>query len=339
MKPSPSRREFLTATGKAAAMGVGLSGVLASCGNDEGPEGNDPGAADSEGTETKTVGKIRLPGKPGEVDLAIAESADFGKATEDALNEFGGLGHFVKKGDNVVLSPNIAFARVPEVGACTHPDVIRKLILLCEAAEAGSVTVVDYLLDTPASVTFEICGATEAVKGTSAKLVSPDREALYAEVPGFSDLKGHKGLHLTQSVPKALLDAEVLITMPVAKNHAAAKVSFSMKKGMGLIWERKAYHQDLHQCIADLNLLLRPSLIVMDATRSLQTGGPKGPGEVTQPNQVVVGVDPVAVDAYCCRYLTVEGTRPEDVPHLAMAEEYGIGTTALDSLSIKEIAA
>jgi len=341
MADSISRRRFLSATAAAVATGGGLPVVLGGCSKAT-TERSDKGAggkAASAPGQGKSVGSIRLPGKPGGVDLAVAENADYGKAVEDALNGFGGLEHFVKKGDKVILSPNIAFARAPEVGACTHPDVIRKMIQLCEAAGAGSITVMDYTLD-QAKVAFDVCGATEAGAGTSAKLVSPSQGELYVEVPEFAAAKGHKALGLKQKLPKALLRADVLIAMPVAKNHEASVVSFSMKKAMGLIWERKAYHRDLPQCLVDLNSILRPSLIVMDATRSLQTRGPKGPGEVTQPNQVVVGVDPVALDAYCCRYLTVEGIKPQDVPHIRLGDECGIGSMELGtSVKIQEVAA
>jgi uncharacterized protein (DUF362 family) len=340
MADSISRRRFLSRTAAAAAAGAGLPSVLAGCNKpySEPADKQSGGRAKSAPGQGKSVGSLRLPGKPGDVDLAVAENTDYAKAVEDAINGFGGLEHFVKKGDKVILSPNIAFARDPEVGACTHPDVIRKMIQLCEAAGAGSITVMDYTLD-QAKVAFEVCGAAQAVAGTTAKLISPNLEELYAEVPEFAATKGHKALGLKQKLPKALLRADVLVAMPVAKNHEAGVVSFSMKKAMGLIWERKGYHRDLHQCLADLNSILRPSLIVMDATRALQTRGPKGPGEVTQPNQVVVGVDPVALDAYCCRYMTANPVTPASVLHLKLGEEYGLGTMQLDKLTIKEVAA
>jgi uncharacterized protein (DUF362 family) len=111
-----------------------------------------------------------------------------------------------------------------------------------------------------------------------------------------------------------------------------------MKKLMGNIWNRKDYHRyGLHECIAELNMALRPTLIVADATRVLQTRGPKGPGEVTVPNTVVVGTDPVAVDSYCTRFLTVKGITPDQVQHLVIANELGRGEIDCDKLKIKEI--
>ena len=55
---------------------------------------------------------------------------------------------------------------------------------------------------------------------------------------------------------------------------------------------------DLHSAIADLGTVLRPDLTILDAMKILKTGGPTGPGDVDPFGGVVVGTDPVAVDAY-----------------------------------------
>lgn len=332
-----SRRLFLVEVLKAAAGGAGLSWLVWGCGKQAG--GPNPAPKKAASTGLGNAGGIRLPGKPGDYDLAVAEAKDPAKATEAALAAFGGVEHFVKKGDNVVLSPNLGFARPPEVGATTHPAVIRKVVELCQQAGAATLTVMEHTLD-QATVAFEVCGAKQAVQGTSARLVSLALEDLYREQTSFAALPWHKRMHLRQKLPKALLRADVLIFLPVAKDHEAATVSFSMKKGMGVTWLRQPYHKHLHECITELNQVLRPSLIVMDATRSLQTRGPKGPGEVTYPRQVVVGVDPVTVDAWSCRYLTVKGVKPTDVPHLVLGEKAGLGTLDPDKHArIKEVTA
>jgi len=337
MPDNVSRRLFLTDALKATAAGAGLSSLLVGCGKPA--PGTRSAPKNSSETGPQNVGNIRLPGKPGECDLAVAENKDYAKATEAALAAFGGIEHFVKKGDHVVLSPNLGFARDPEVGATTHPDVLRKVIQLCEQAGAASITVMEHTLD-KAAVAFEVCGAKHAVQGTSARLISLDLEDLYKEEPAFDEQPWHKKLHLRQKLPKRLYRADVLIAMPVAKDHEAATVSFSMKKGMGLTWLRQPYHRQLHECLVEMTQVLRPSLIVMDATRSLQTRGPKGPGEVTHPNQVVVGVDPVTVDAYSCRYLTVKGIHPQDVPHLVLGAKAGLGTLDPNTKAkIKEVTA
>ncbi|MBM3323986.1 DUF362 domain-containing protein, partial [candidate division WOR-3 bacterium] len=86
---------------------------------------------------------------------------------------------------------------------------------------------------------------------------------------------------------------------PTAKSHSATGVSLGMKNLMGLIWDRGSLHSlNLHQCIADLATVMKPHLVIVDATRALTSGGPGGPGKTVQLNTVVAGTDPVAVDSY-----------------------------------------
>lgn len=322
MKPKICRRSFLTAVGGATAAAVlaqlGLSGCSRTA----------PGPG-------KTSGP-RLVGKPEGIDLAVAENKNSAKAVEDAVNAFGGIERYVRPGDKVVLSPNIGFQRDPSVGATTTPEVLRAVIQLCERAGASRITVLDYTLDDP-QLSFQANGTAEAVKGTKATLISPSDESLYKEID-MSSYPQHKADNVVQKVARDVLNADVFIPIPVAKDHEAAKCSFSMKKLMGVIWNRKGYHRsNLHNCIAELNAALRPTLIILDATIALQTRGPKGPGEVTHPHQVVVGVDPASVDAYACRYLTVKGLKPTDVEHIVRGSELGLGEIEVSKLKVKEV--
>ncbi len=295
--------------------------------------------------------QVRAGQKPAGVDLVAVEGTarDYGAITERAIDEFGGIEKFVKKGDRVVLSPNMGWMRAPEQAATTHPDVLRKVVQLCERAGASRITCIDYTLD-DWKIAFETCGAATAVRGTRASLLSPTEAQMYKDVdiPGFvpkhtTDGAAYEGVHranrLAQKLPHEILQCDAFICIPVVKDHEAATITIAMKKLMGNIWNRKDYHRyGLHDCIAELNMALRPTLIVADATRALQTRGPKGPGEVTVPNKVIAGIDPVAVDSYCTRFLTVKGVTPDAVAHLVLANKLGRGEIDCDKLKVREIA-
>src|SRR5437016_1857502 len=115
--------------------------------------------------------RIRPGVKPNGIDLAVVEGTpkDYAAITERAIDEFGGIEKFVKKGDRVVLSPNMGWMRTPEQAAATHPDVLRKVVQLCERAGAAKITCIDYTLD-DWKMAFDICGAKDAVVGTKATL-------------------------------------------------------------------------------------------------------------------------------------------------------------------------
>jgi uncharacterized protein (DUF362 family) len=326
------RRKFLEIAGGAAVLG-GLYGLTFV---------REDGAARL---------RVRAGQKPSGTDLVVVEGTpkDYGAITERAIDEFGGIEKFVKRGDRVVLSPNMGWMRTPEQAATTHPDVLRKVVQLCERAGASKITCVDYTLD-DWKLAFDISGSAAAVRGTRAALLSPTEPQMYQDVDIPAVVPSHttEGVpydcvhhanRLDQKLPRAILDCDAFICIPVVKDHEAATITISMKKLMGNIWNRKDYHRyGLHDCIAELNMALRPTLIVADATRALQTRGPKGPGEVTIPNKVVVGIDPVAVDSYCTRFLTVKGVTPDAVSHLVIANRLGRGEIDCDKLKIREVA-
>ncbi len=112
-------------------------------------------------------------------------------------------------------------------------------------------------------------------------------------------MPGGKVLHSVEVV-KELLKTDILINVPVAKSHNAAGVSLGMKNLMGLVWDREAFHErfDLNVGIVDSSRLIRPNLIIIDATRALITSGPSGPGKVVSLKTIMAGIDPVAVDSY-----------------------------------------
>jgi uncharacterized protein (DUF362 family) len=123
----------------------------------------------------------------------------------------------------------------------------------------------------------------------------------------------------------------------VAKTHMAATLTLSMKNWMGSAKGRKTWHAaGLNQCIADICSVIKPTLIILDATRIMTTNGPRGPGKLEFPDQIVFGCDTVAVDAYTA---TLFKKKPFDVPHIKIGHEMGIGCGDLSKVNTVHIEA
>jgi len=269
-------------------------------------------------------------------DLAVVKGAPEA-AVRKAVELLGGISKFVKSGDKVVLKPNASFANTPDWGSTTTPEVLTAVAKLCLEAGAKRVLVMDYPLRASESCR-EKTGLGKACDalGPKVSFILIDKERYFSEVP----VPNGKALQKV-AVARELLTPNVLINLPVAKSHSAAGVAFGMKNLMGLVWDRGYFHEhaDLHQAIAELSTVIKPRLVILDATRALMTGGPGGPGKTRQLDTVVAGTDPVAVDSYATGLApwydkTFTGRQ---VKYILAASQLGLGQVDLDKLRIAKI--
>jgi uncharacterized protein (DUF362 family) len=236
----------------------------------------------------------------------------------------GGIGRFVTKGAKVVLKPNLGFARTPDVGATTSPEVVAELATMCLEAGARRVLVLDNPVH-KANVVFERSGVRAACARLQDTTVFPvDQKEFFvaAEVKEGGRLR--KAL-----VARDVIECDALINVPTAKCHGGGIVSLGLKNLMGTVWDRGYFHGigGLHECIADLATVVRPALTVVDASRVLTTNGPAGPGDLYFKNAIVAGTRIASVDAHAVTLSKWSGRtyRPDEVPHIRLAAAHGLG--------------
>ncbi|HUV05084.1 MAG TPA: DUF362 domain-containing protein [Armatimonadota bacterium] len=262
--------------------------------------------------------------------LSVASDGSAEALVKKAIDGLGGIKKFVKRGNSVVIKPNLAWARIPHEAATTNPQVISALIKLCKQAGASRIIVLEHTCDS-AAVTFKLSGAQGAVAGTGARLISADRESMYRRIsiPKGKILK-------SDDCAREVLDADVFINVPIAKVHDATTVTASMKNLMGTNRNRQRWHMsdDLEQCIADYSSAVKPDLIVLDALRVLVTRGPKGPGKTKDIGKIAACTDPVAIDAYAS---TLVGKSPREVKHIVYAASMGLGQIDLKKVNTRKV--
>lgn len=264
--------------------------------------------------------------KKGTIDLAIARGGDPAANTIKAVQALGGMARFVKKGNKVAIKPNPITPTPPETAANTNPFVVEAVVKMCVQAGASEVVVLSH--DDMRG--FEGNGIFAATSRAGGRVLAAMTRDQYQEVPV---LRG-KVLQNVEII-KDILDADVFINMPIAKHHAEAMLTFSMKNLMGTNWNRGYFHLNgLHQCIADICTVIKHDLVIMDANRILLTNGPSGPGETREEKTVIAGTDPVAVDAFTT---SLFNRNPEDIPHIQYGYELGIGETNMNKLNIQTI--
>ncbi len=269
-------------------------------------------------------------------DLVVANGSDPAAMTRAAVDALGGMGRFVKPGNKVVLKPNMSFSSGPAAAANTHPAVVGEVARMCIQAGASKISVLDNVLHTPDECLSlsQIPATCAVIPQTTVNVVKSKRLYRQVEVPAGRQVKSLEAV-------AEVLDADVLIAVPVGKSHAASGVSLSMKGMMGLIYDRNSFHSryDLHEAIVDMVTVLKPHLVVIDGTRILSSGGPGGPGKIIPLNIVIASPDMVAADAQMIALGTWYDRpfEPRQVKHVRLAAERGLGRMDLQNLNVRNI--
>lgn len=280
------------------------------------------------------------PGTPAgkeKVDISVVKSKNYYDGAIKAVEELGGMKKFVPKGSKVAILAN---PQRNNPGAYTSPEVLKAAIHMCKEAGAKEVNCISWL---PIE-SWEKTGLKKVAEKADANLVLTDRkdESLFKPVP----IPNGKSLKEAR-IMKSLYDNDVLISIPICKDHAGNKFTATLKNMMGLnsakinwnIFHKPKWQTDpdqirhLDQCIADLNLVITPDLCIVDATEFIITNGPFGPGKLHKPQKVVAGTDRVAIDAYCC---TLWGLKASDIVMIQEAHNHKLGEMDLNKIKIKE---
>jgi uncharacterized protein (DUF362 family) len=267
----------------------------------------------------------------GQPYLAVARGDDAAAITRAAIAALGGIERFVHDGNDVIIKPNICVDyHGPEYAATTNPTVVATLVSLCLGAGARRVRVMDTpLAGTPESA-YAVSGIGEAVAAAGGEMEIMGRARFTrTPIPDGRDITSWE-------VYRDVLQADVLIDVPIAKHHSLARLSLGCKNLLGVILRPNQMHRNLGQRVADLTSLVRPTLSVVDAVRILVTHGPTGGSlnDVRQAGTVIASHDVVAADAWAATLFDLQG---QDVPYLQAAAEMGLGTLELDGLKVEEV--
>ena len=271
-----------------------------------------------------------------QTDVWVIHGPDKRKLMQECLKVIDANGGFGRNAKTLALKVNAAWAKTPELGANTHPDLVSAFIKGAKRAGVSDVQVPEHPCNR-AEQAFTRSGILEAVEGAGAEM-----HDLKTEERFFADTKIPQGRSLTQAkVARQFLEADAVVNMPVAKHHRAAALTMAMKNWMGAVQDRPFWHRnDLHQCIADFSTLVKPRWTIIDATRVILKMGPQG-GRVAfmkkpDPNLLIVSRDQVAADAYATMLFD---KKPEDIGYLRLAGEMGLGTTDLSRMKVRKVEA
>lgn len=249
----------------------------------------------------------------------VIKGADNGRLMTAALKVIGENGGFGEKAKTLALKVNAGWERTPEQGANTDPVLVETFLLGVKKLGIASVTIPENPC-APAVKAFGVSGLQAAADKGGAKMV-----ALNGKYKGYREVTIPGGQSLTKAlVAGEYLDADVIVNIPVCKHHGGGQMSCAMKNWMGVVKDRGFWHKNnLHQCIADFCLFIKPRWTIIDATRCMLDSGPQGPAKkLIRPQQLIVSQDQVAADAVASKFFK---KTPSEILYLANAARMKLG--------------
>lgn len=271
----------------------------------------------------------------GTADIVAVKGGDYFNNTIKAVELLGGIGKFVPRQATVGLLINSPW---DNPGSYVRPDIVLAAIRMCREAGAKEIGV------------FKDLNSGYWQRSALAEKFGDEIQGLTSFQGNYTEVAIPRGRSLKKAnVAKALLDCDVFINLPIAKDHTGLGFTGTMKNMMGLTSSttnmffhhgsgKLGWYDDidfLAQCIADVNLVRKPDLCIFDGTEVLATNGPRGPGKIIKPQKVFAGVDRVALDVYGAGLLGLKG---EEIRTAQLAYEHGLGEIDLQQLRIEEVA-
>ncbi len=181
------------------------------------------------------------------------------------------------------------------LGAARSPATCRLVEAVCERLQQAGIKPQDIVIWDRDTVELERAGFHISIGGNSVQCFGTDQVGYEDDLVTYGDVGSRLSKILTRN-------CDILINLPVLKDHDGAGVSMALKNMYGVIHNPNKYHPNgCNPYIADVNMLpdirTRMRLIICDATIATYEGGPGyKPQYSWKPNALLVARDPVALD-------------------------------------------
>ncbi len=219
------------------------------------------------------------------------------------------------KGKRILLKPNLVEPHAGRPQISTHPAVVQAAAAAFLHHGAASVVVAEgpgHVRDTLSAL--EINGLAGVLRG---------------ERLGFADINylpvtevSNAGMFLASRrlwLPALLGEIDWVVSLPKMKTHHWMGVTLSMKNFFGMMpgsvygWPKNVFHfWGIRESILDVVATIKPSFAIVDGITGMDGDGPIM-GDPHPTGVLVLGRNPLAVDATCCR---VMGIDPRRIPYL-----------------------
>ena len=250
-------------------------------------------------------------------------------ALNNVLDPLGGMRSFVRKGDRVLLKPNLLAPKAPETAVCTHPQVFRAVAL--EVLESGGEVFVG---DSPGvgslAGVLRKTGIMEVVQELGIKTV-PFRTPLQVPVP-------QPGVYRSFLLAEEASRFDLILNLPKFKTHGMMTLTLAVKNMFGLVigaakpgWHLQASEtKRFADMLLDVWRAMPPGLSIMDGVVAMEGNGP-GSGDPLKVGLIMASPSALALDAVAA---SVAGLPVQRNPVLYQAANRGLEGAGMDQIQV-----
>ena len=233
-------------------------------------------------------------------------------------------------GRKVLIKPNVLRSSVAKEGIVTNPAVLRAVVEKVETLGPTSIIVGDNpgLFSYGANEeSFSKSGLMEAAKGYYQNIGNDSQKVDFN--PKYMS---------TVSISSAVLEADVIISLPKFKTHGLTVITGAIKNSYGLLpgAQKAMLHKAagsptaFNEVVVEVFRLRVPDLFIVDAVVGMEGNGPASP-DLRNIGVILASDNAVAVDSVMA---TMMGCDPGRLRFLQKAKEAGLGNYDLSTIEI-----
>lgn len=305
--------------------------------------------------------------------VSIVQDNSIRTAVEESIRLLGGIESFVQPKDKVVIKPNLVFGLPPYTGFTTDPPIVQAIVEKCQSIGPVDLTIAEGSGGIDTKLAYRISGYTELAEKYGMKLVdlneSPTKNVtvpdgrlikelsiprvildcdvlinvpklkLYRKIPGRSEWASLAVKNVLGVLPgqgRYTHEKPHGFSVQMSDEFLASESKYFhsvYRKWWSPRGEKKRIHENLSQGLVDVNMVIKPSLNVIDAilvSDDVNMSDTTGM-EPIELNTILASRDPLALDCIAARIAALD---PYNIPYLKHAIERGIGESDLNRIQI-----
>ncbi len=240
----------------------------------------------------------------------------------NGIDLLGGINKFIKKGEKILIKPNLLFGKSPEKGISTNPAVFEAVTKILKEAGVRIIYGDSPGMGNPFQVAKK-CGLEQVARKYNISFCDFNS--------GIDKNIVIEGKKFDFKIAKEALDADGIINLPKMKTHQFLRITGCVKNMLGCIaggLNKSTFHvkypypYDFSRMLVGLYMLLKPRLNIMDGIVAMEGNGPSS-GNLVKMNCILISDDPVALDSTFCRMIDLN---PEFIPTNVIGERLMLGS-------------